>query len=208
MLHLSNAIVNVGRGPLEMKPRAQDCDGNGHRQDDRTAYQRIYRDGDGDGVFRRKKDKQYGSHRAGCMFFHPQHDHWHFEDFARYSLHRFKANGSVGRAVASSDKVSFCIIDGFRERPELPGSPRSSHYVGCDVDSISGISVGWADVYGAHVPGQELDVTGLEEGRYCLVQRADPSDKLDERREYNNRRRTGIMLRASSEDVSSNRPNC
>src|SRR5207302_4872815 len=37
-------IVNTQTGPLELMPRAEDCNHNGDFTDDRTAYQRIYSD--------------------------------------------------------------------------------------------------------------------------------------------------------------------
>ena len=45
---------------------------------------------------------------------------------------------------------------------------------------MTGLSIGWADYYGSTLPGQELDIRGLPDGRYCLRNEADPADRLDE----------------------------
>jgi len=66
--------------------------------------------------------------------------------------------------------------------------------------SVGGISIGWGDIYGARVSGQELDVTGLSDGVYCLVSQADPEDQLLESNERNNARTTRIVLRAEALD--------
>jgi hypothetical protein len=38
LIRLSNEVVNVGTGPLELRPRADDCDGDGNVANDRTSY--------------------------------------------------------------------------------------------------------------------------------------------------------------------------
>jgi len=43
-------------------------------------------------------------------------------------------------------------------------------------------------------PGQDLNVTGLGRGRYCLVSRADPDNLLRESNNSNNARKTRIAL--------------
>jgi hypothetical protein len=45
------------------------------------------------------------------------------------------------------------------------------------------------------VPGQQLDVSGLERGRYCLISTTDPRDLISERDETNNSTRLRIALR-------------
>jgi len=188
-LRFANEIVNARSGLLELYPAAQDCDGDGQLQDERTAYQRVYRDADGDGAFRRGIDTGYTDLAAGCFAFHEAHNHWHFGEFARYQLWRFSGEWSL---VSSSDKVSFCITDTRPVLPGLAGSPVSPFYWSCDRDSIQGLSVGWSDVYDATLPGQSLDLTGVDDGRYCLWTVADPGDRLRETDETNNA--TGYWL--------------
>ena len=58
-MRFSNEVVNVGAGPLELRPRVGDCNHNGDPADDRASWQRIYRDGNGDGRFTREVDTRF-----------------------------------------------------------------------------------------------------------------------------------------------------
>jgi hypothetical protein len=195
-LRLSNEIGNRGRGPLEIYPSASsnNCDGDGNAGNDRDVYQRIFHDSNGDGVFQRGQDTASESHLFGCEQYHPAHHHWHVLDFSRYKLLRVKSR----RTVARSTKIGFCIIDTDHAFGSLPGSPTDSHYPAgsgdCNADSIDGLSIGWADTYYYGLPGQELPVTGLPHGRYCLVSKADPNTLLRESNNSNNARHTLIAL--------------
>ena len=200
VVRFSNEVVNVGIGTLELRPRVGDCNRNGNPRDDRTSYQRIYRDANGDGAFARGVDVRFRTRSAGCTRFHPAHKHWHFEALAEYSLHPFQPDGSPGPLVIVGKKLSSCVLDTKRRLPMAPGSPRRKYYGSCRRDSIGGISIGWGDIYGARVSGQELDVTGLGDGVYCLVSRADPEDRLLESNERNNARTTRIVLRVEALD--------
>jgi hypothetical protein len=193
-VRFSNEVVNVGAGPLELRPRADDCNGNGNRRDDRTSYQRIYRDADGNGRFTRGVDRGFRTRRAGCTLFHRAHNHWHFEALAEYSLHALGGAGP-GALPVVAQKTSSCVLDTKRQLPKAPGAPRTKYYGGCRRDSVGGISIGWGDGYGARVSGQALEVTDLPDGVYCLVSRADPDDRIRESNERNNTRTTRIVLR-------------
>jgi hypothetical protein len=196
-LRFGSSVRNAHTGPLELRPRAEDCNRNGDRADDRTAYQRIYRDEDGNGIFSRAWERRVWSRWAGCMVFHRSHGHWHFESFTEYSLQAYDVDGSLGPVVATSGKVSFCIVDSSRTAPVLRGSPRTRFYGGsrsCTPRGTWGISVGWADYYGPRVSGQALEVTALPAGFYCLVVAADPENRLVEVSGANNVRRIGIWL--------------
>lgn len=201
-LRLGNTIANRGAGPLEIFPQegTENCDPSSQGSD-RFAYQRIFEDDDsggGDGVFRRKQDTGSASVQAGCMAYHPAHNHWHFDDFSQYRLRR-QANG---RVVAESTKVSFCVVDTFPTFSDLPGSPNDGYYPSggstCDAEAIEGISIGWSDTYGSSLPGQALDVTGIPKGRYCLISMADPSDRLVETDDSNNERHRLLSLNVAT----------
>ena len=107
--------------------------------------------------------------------------------------------------MVRSTKISFCVIDTDRPFPSLPGSPRPGYYpagsADCDRDSIDGLSVGWSDTYGYFLPGQQLNVTGLRRGRYCLVSTADPSNLLRESNNSNNAHRARIALHPAKRKV-------
>lgn len=178
-LRFSHSTANTGVGPLEIYPdlTTDTCGEKGHRG--RVAYQAIYEDGNSNGTFQRGIDTETTAMPVGCMIYHKIHEHYHFEDFARYELYRME----TGRLVEVSKKVSFCVIDSHKYAPQLPGSPENPYYnfANCATDSgTHGISVGWADKYGAGTPGQEFNVSGRREGRFCLVTRADPKNRLTE----------------------------
>ena len=203
LLRLTNEIGNRGRGPLEIYPgrRPTDCDGDGNPANDRRTHQRIFLDSNADSVFERGQDTGSVHRPFGCERFHPPHGHWHLLDFSRYKLVRSRS----GRTAARSTKISFCIIDTERRFANLPGSPATPYYPAgsrdCNRDSIDGLSVGWTDTYVQSLPGQEVDVTGLPRGRYCLVSRADPSNLLRESDNSNNARRAPIVLRPAKVSV-------
>ena len=195
LLRFANVIGNRGPGVLELFPVADDCDGDGDPQDDRSVHERLYVDTNGNGVFDRGVDEAAAEEPfVGCMFFHPEHDHWHVEDFARYVLTKPKD----GRVVALSDKVSFCVRDSIARWHGMPGAPGAPYYRECTQDGTTGMSVGWADVYGADLFGQSIELTGVPDGRYCLTSTADPSDRIVERRDDDNRRSILIRIRGSS----------
>jgi hypothetical protein len=187
-LRLSNTIANEGAGPLEIFPgeASENCDGDGDPDNDRTAYQRVFRDTSGDGVFERSRDTDSAVRVAGCMRFHVEHNHWHFDNFSKYVLRR-ESDGTIARR---STKVSFCVIDGVQLFHKLPGSPKHDFYPGggqgCTQTSTDGLSVGWADVYGSVLEGQDVDITGLPSGKYCLISTADPVNRLRETNDSNN----------------------
>ncbi len=193
-LRFTTTTANLGVGVVELEPRQDDCDGDGDLENDRTAVQHVHLDDDANGTFDPSVDTQYEEVTVGCFVFHAQHAHWHFEGFARYRLIDPRAD----RVVAVQAKVGFCVVDNYRWRPDVPGSPLSPYYTSCDADEVQGLSPGWADVYAASLPAQWLDVTGLAPGRYCLVQRVDPGKRIDEFDDSNNVDRTPVRLRGVS----------
>jgi len=191
LVRFSNEVVNGGVGPLELRPRVGDCNRNGDPADDRASWQRIYRDANGDGRFTRGVDARFRTRSAGCTRYHPAHKHWHFDALAEYAL---RPVFSAGPLLAGGKKTSSCVLDTRLRLPKAPGSPSRKHYGGCRRDSVGGISIGWGDLYGARVSGQELDVTSLADGAYCLLSRADPENRLKEANERNNVLTTRIEL--------------
>ena len=189
-LRFTTTTANVGVGVVELEPVKDDCDQDGDVENDRTAVQHTYVDEDGNGIFDPAVDLGSVPTAVGCFVFHAQHDHWHFEDFARYRL----VNPRTHRTVATQAKVGFCLVDTYRWRPNTSGSPSSGYYRSCQPDALQGLSPGWADTYLAFLADQSLDVTGLAPGRYCLVQRIDPAKRITEGEDANNVNRTPIRL--------------
>jgi hypothetical protein len=151
LLRFAAVNTNVGNGPLEL--RAGGIDGTGQQ-----VFQRIYRS---DGSFRDRL--------AGTMTYHPEHNHFHFNNFALYTL---TAVGSTGSGQ-TSEKTSFCVEDTNQIDLGLPGAPRSGVYTTCNPD-VQGLSVGWGDRYGPNLDGQSIDITGDPEGDYHLRIATDP----------------------------------
>lgn len=168
VLRFSNTVWNAGQGPLEL---------HGEAGGSSTITQRIYGDG---GTFN-------DANVANDFIFHPGHNHFHFQDFAEYQLWTkadydawVSSGRSVGQAKRVGTKTTFCIMDtGLRQA--LPGSPSSAVYNQCGT-TLQGLSVGWGDTYGWHLPEQWIDLgtSMLSDGTYVLRSVADPRDKLYE----------------------------
>jgi len=65
-----------------------------------------------------------------------------------------------------------------------------------------GISVGWADRYGAELRYQSIDVTGLTAGEYTLRVTVDPNGFFEERATGNNCNWTRIQIAGSGAAIS------
>ena len=168
LLRFSNAIANLGEGPIELVPQNNATTG---RTD---AYQTLYSHDAGGNWY------VVGSTYVGTFVFHPQHDHWHFENFARYELRNAAPGGSIGSTVlASNSKVSFCLVDSVTVNSSLEHAGTQTYH-DCDQVDPQGISVGWADVYAWNLFGQSLDITGLPNGQYWIVSTADPDNLIKE----------------------------
>jgi hypothetical protein len=115
------------------------------------------------------------------------HTHWHLTHFERYELRRARDFALVGR----DRKSGFCLADHYgtarRTRPAPPfflgncaqGAPGARRVE-------QGSSVGYTDRYPAHFHGQNIDLTGVPQGVYVLVHRANPDRWLRERSYGNN----------------------
>ena len=190
LLRFGNTIWNSGDGPLELRPR------HDQTADVTYALQQLFSH-DETGDF-----QVIGEREAGVFEFHEEHDHWHFSDFALYSLVKAAADGSMSsEVVAVSDKISFCMFDQYAIGPNLEHAAPSVHYTGQQCyttggrDAPQGYSVGWGDEYAWNFPGQSIDVTAMPDGKYWLRSIADPSDLVDETDELNNGAAVPILLR-------------
>ncbi len=83
------------------------------------------------------------------------HGHYHFNSYAAYSL--IDATGNV---VADGGKRAFCLLDLRR----IGGATSARFDCG-----MQGIQKQWADVYGAGLPCQWIDVTCVRPGAYTLA---------------------------------------
>jgi hypothetical protein len=159
-LRFSTTSWNNGVGALQLE--AGDVDtGSGKQQ----VYQRIFTS-DGGSVL----------HLAGWFEYHPEHQHFHFDDYALYTLQPVNAPGGY---QLTGSKTTFCVMDTTPINTGLPGAPSQAVYSSCG-STIQGMSVGWGDTYGSHLPGQELDFTDDADGIYALKIEVDPKNLLVE----------------------------
>lgn len=172
-LRFAASLANIGRGPIEVRPNTNQPCARGHHH----ATQIIYRDGDGSGFYRHKKDTQVSRRSAGCMVFHPAHDHWHFKAASRYTLFQ---PGEQRRVVrVAHRKMSFCLRDSNRVPASYGTFHQPQFYGACSKFSPQGISVGWLDTYQSFLPGQSLRLpASARNGLYCLMIKVDPLNQL------------------------------
>ena len=93
--------------------------------------------------------------------------------------------GKRGAQRRIGTKMTFCVMDTDLVDRKLPGAPPRATYRTCG-SQIQGMSVGWADTYGYQLAGQEIDTTGLPDGRYQLTIEIDPYHKLLESNDSDN----------------------
>ena len=155
---------NNGLGPLEIIAGAGTTSGQ-------DVHQRLYR-----------SDGTYTDLWAGTFIWHPEHNHFHFGDFARYEL---KAANAAPGSEQSSAKTTFCVMDTTPIDLTLTGAPSAAVYNTCGKVK-QGMSVGWGDTYGPTLAGQSFDITGLPEADYDLTIKADPNNRLLETDETDN----------------------
>ena len=119
---------------------------------------------------------------AGEFVFHATHGHWHLDSFAAYELRKVTKKGAVDLSptglVATSGKVSFCMMD-TQPNTGYPtdGSVAVGFYATC-TGVYQGISAGWMDVYDAGLPGQQIVVKDIPDGRYALVVKSNIDNQL------------------------------
>jgi hypothetical protein len=165
-LRFGTTTWNSGTGPLELAAGEVET-GSGKLR----VYQVVYQSSGSPVLY-----------FAGAFEYHPAHDHMHFNDYALYLLQPVNAAGGSARTGA---KTTFCIMDSSPINLALPGAPGTPFYSRCGRD-LQGMSVGWADTYGAELAGQEIDFTGNADGIYQLKIEVDPKKLLLESNENDN----------------------
>ncbi len=153
-----------------------------------TAYQYFY-----------AGSRQLGYTKVGTMEYdtRPGHEHWHFTDFARYSLLDAKQ-----RTAVRSQKEAFCLVptdavDLTRRGANWkPGS--TGLYSACgNRDSLAlreNLDAGWGDTYTQFRPGQSFDIESVPNGTYYIEVLANPDRRLVETSTANNRSLRKIVL--------------
>ena len=88
-----------------------------------------------------------------------------------------------GPGPTSPDRYS-CLMD--QEPSAGPGSLQ-----------VVGISAGWMDIYGAALPDQFVEITGVPDGTYVLEIELDPNNVFKESVETDNKVCTLLELRGT-----------
>jgi hypothetical protein len=175
-LRLANTIWNSGSGPLELS-------GEFNAATHRTRVVQHIHSAAGD------------KHEilVGEFVWHSTHDHWHFDEFTLYELWTLESDHSLGQVVASSDKLSYCVIDTDVIDRDIPNFSPRRNYANCG-QNRQGLSVGWGDTYKSFLDGQSLDLTGLPDGFYALTSRVNPNGVILEADYSNNSTRAYLAL--------------
>ena len=166
-LRFSTTSWNKGTGPLQLEAGAVDT-GSGKQR----VNQRIFNHDGTSSVFSIEEWFEW----------HPTHNHFHFNGYANYVLQPVDAPGG---SLRTGQKTTFCVMDTTKVDGSLPGAPSSAGYSTCG-NQIQGMSVGWGDTYGSHLPGQEIDFTDNADGIYSLKIIIDPDSNIVESNEIDN----------------------
>jgi len=174
-LRFSATVWNAGDSPLVVDGFRREG------EDEMDAYQYFF-DADGN---------QTGYQPVGAMEWDPRpsHSHWHFEDFARYSL-----LDSDRSEVARSKKEAFCLANTDSVDLTVPAAdwrPENTDLAtSCgDYSSLSIREVlvsGWGDTYTQYRAGQSFPVADLPNGVYYVAVDANPEERLVESSTDNN----------------------
>lgn len=183
-LRFESGLGNIGRGPIEVRPNTNRPCPSGHHH----STQIIYRDVDGSTWFRRNVDTDIARRSAGCMVFHPAHNHWHFQAASRYVLFQPETRKQRRHLVrVARKKMSFCLRDSRRIPTAYGRFHQPQFYGACSKYSPQGISVGWVDVYQSFLAGQALRLPArARDGLYCLRITVDPKNQLVESNDEDN----------------------
>ncbi|SEC81362.1 Lysyl oxidase [Nocardioides exalbidus] len=133
---------------------------------------------------------QTGYQQVGTMeFHHANHNHWHFEDFARYDL--LDANKKY---VAKSRKQSFCLANTDAVDYTVPGAdwqPENTDLAtACGDEGALSIrevlASGSGDTYAQYRAGQAFRIGDLPNGVYYIRVEGNPERNLTESDTANN----------------------
>jgi len=124
----------------------------------------------------------------------PDHQHWHLLGFMTYELR----TAAKYKFIRPSQKTGFCMMDDYdsssydpnNDPPNKPPAPVYTdpcHLYQPDALSVDeGVSVGYGDYYNPLLEGQSIDLTGVPDGLYYLVVRANAKKAIKESTYKNN----------------------
>ena len=132
-----------------------------------------------------------GRIQAGELMYdaRPDHQHWHFEQFARYSL-----LAKDQTQIVRSEKTGFCLAPTDAIDMTVPGAEWNPFSIGfgtacgghASLWTREVLPAGWGDTYFQGLPGQSFDITDLPNGTYYIAVQANPDGLLTEVTAANN----------------------
>jgi hypothetical protein len=194
LLRFGHVVHNAGPGRLEVRPEFD------ARTRTARGSQRLYGWSPSGGW-----DLVREVEAGGRFWFHAPHDHYHFP-LAEHAVFAAGPRGKVGRRVAPSRKLGYClgdtyIVDRLEATPQAGSMLLYLRETCADPAAMRGISPGWGDEYAADLEGQSIDVSHLPDGDYWFVSTADPGNLFLEEDESNNSTRLRIRLSGYSVSV-------
>lgn len=186
-IRLTNAVANIGLGPMRVLPDVGDI--GTLRQ---PILQRISVDNNGD-----LEEDTFFDRVAGEFIFHPSHDHFHVAAWAQMRIREVLPGDGVGDILFTGHKTSFCLLDSARYfgEPALGNVNSFRTFRFCE-SGIQGVSVGWEDIYTKELPDQWINISGMGPGEYWIESEADPNNVILELDETNNIARVKITVTA------------
>jgi len=189
VLRATSSVNSVGRGPAEL---------HGHRNGwhSMQASQRVHKKGGG-------VARLHTNAKLHFKMIPGQGRYWKFHNAARFELWSLNRKGERKRRVATGPKVDYCLRDLVHTGPGRPHSPGGMVYPGCSQNpnrnSVTlGTSVGWSDVYPAGYHEQFIRTKKVRSsGCYAFVMIVDPTNKILELNEGNNRAAKSVFLTKS-----------
>ena len=183
-LRFTTATSNLGPGPLEIAARRV------AGEPEMRAAQIVRLRGGGTCAYSDAGTLRFDTRQS--------HDHWHLLGFDSYLL----TSGTGARPLRRGHKAGYCLRDSAPLESSVPGArARPAWTSDCALGHpaarslTEGISIGWADLYPAVIPGQVLDITELPAGDYVLMNRVNPSRTLHETSYRNDAAAVRINLR-------------
>ncbi len=168
-LRFAATVWNAGDSPLVV-------DGFRREGEPRMDAYQYFFDGDGE---------QTGYQQIGEFEYDdkPSHEHWHFRDFASYTL--LKADKTT---AAVSKKEAFCLANTDSIDQTVPNADWNPENTDLSTDcgqpgSLSlreVLAAGWGDTYAQFRAGQSFDLKDLPNGTYYIATTANPHHRLVE----------------------------
>ncbi|MEO8148166.1 MAG: T9SS type A sorting domain-containing protein [Bacteroidia bacterium] len=201
---LPNAVMDVGSGPIEMKPTGNCfCDTvsvacttllcpSGDPPKERVNQRIYHKNPSGQMTFHDQS--------AGFQVFHPAHNHVHAENFCEFSLRVATSDPDPLNwpVIGTSLKEGYCMINmgtcdtqdsicmsnGQVITDSMLPNLNLGIVTGCGSQG-QGLFVGRYDLYGSGF-GQMISVPGICNGDYYIVTIIDPFNNFEEEDETNN----------------------